>query len=174
MFFSESELDNKVSLQTFLTHKQLNQSISLFIPGNSRLGKTELAKFLCMDLACRYQQGQEEASFIMVNTLDSLRSSQACMLPGVPVLLDDIGNGDANEAQLIYSSVGMWKAILQVPNASQSRSRNDDLMWAPRQTKHVTTNCPNLDNWIDTMFHGSAAHHTGAIRMRIAEVESIT
>ena len=172
---SSGGLDNKVSLQTFLTYKQLNQSISLFIPGTSRVGKTELAKVLCMDLACRYQQtGQEEASFIIVNTLDCLRSSQACMQPGVPVLLDDIGNGDDNEPQLIYSSVGMWKAILQVPNPSQSRARNDDLMWAPRQTKIVTTNCPNLTNWIDTMFRDSADHHKQAIRMRIAEVESIT
>ena len=43
---SSGGLDNKVSLQTFLTYKQLNQSISLFIPGTSRVGKTELAKVL--------------------------------------------------------------------------------------------------------------------------------
>ena len=96
------------------------------------------------------------------------------MLPGVPVLLDDIGSGDTNESQLIYSSVGMWKAILQVANPSQSRARNDDIMWAPRQTKVVTTNCPNLNNWIATMFRNIDDNRKEAIVMRIAEVESIT
>ena len=94
------------------------------------------------------------------------------MLPGVPVLLDDIG-GDSNETQLIYSSVGLWKAVLQVPNASQNRARNDDICWAPKQPQFVTTNCEDLNDWISTMFSGSQEHHTEAIRMRVAEVETI-
>ena len=111
---------NKVTLETFLAYKELNQSVSLFLPGKSRTGKTEIAKLLCLDLAMRYQQGDEEdTKFIMVNTLDSLRNCQACMLPSVPVLLDDIGSGEDNDTQLIYSSISLWKAVLQVPNASQ-------------------------------------------------------
>ena len=73
------------------------------------------------------------------------------MLPGVPVLLDDIG-GDDNDHQLIYSSISMWKAILQVKDATQDRARNNDLMWAARQPKVMTTNCDNLDDWIGIVF----------------------
>ena len=61
----------------------------------------------------------------MANTLDSLRSNQALVLPGVPLLLDDVG-GDDNDQQLIYSSVSMWKTILQVKDATQNRARNDN------------------------------------------------
>ena len=170
---SISEGSNQITLENFLTCKELNQSVSLFLPGRSRTGKTELAKLLCLHLACTYQQdAAEDVKFIMVNTLDSLRNCQACMLPGVPVLLDDIG-GDSNETQLIYSSVGLWKAVLQVPNASQNRARNDDICWAPKQPNIVTTNCEDLNDRISTMFSGSQEHHTEAIRMCVAEVETI-
>ena len=109
----------------------------------------------------------------MTNTLDSLRNVQASMLPGVPVLLDDIG-GENSDLQLIYSSVSMWKAILQIKDATQNRARNDDLCWAARQPKIVTTNCKDLDDWIETMFYRAKDEHKKAIRFRVAEVESIT
>ena len=35
---------NKVSLETFLKFKELHQNVTLFLPGESRTGKTELAK----------------------------------------------------------------------------------------------------------------------------------
>ena len=108
----------------------------------------------------------------MVNTLDSLRSNQALMLPGVPVLLDDIGGND-NDHQLIYSSISMWKAILQVKDATQNRARNDDLMWATRQPKGMTTNCDNLDDWIGVMLRSAKPAHKEAIRLRTADVQPI-
>ena len=94
------------------------------------------------------------------------------MLPGVPVLLDDIG-GDSDEDQLIYSSISIWKAVLQVTSATQNRARNDDLMWAARQPKVLTTNCDNLEDWIMTMFSCSNENHKQAIVRRVAEVETI-
>ena len=109
----------------------------------------------------------------MTNTLDSLRSNQALMLPGVPVLLDDIG-GDDGDQQLIYSSISMWKAILQVKDATQNRARNDDLMWAARQPKVLTTNCASLDDWIGVMFPRAKPNHKAAIVLRTAEAEAIT
>ena len=167
------EGNNQVTLETFLVCKELNQSVSLFLPGKSRTGKTELAKLLCLNLACRYQADDGDAKFIMVNTLDSLRSVQGCMLPSVPVLLDDIGSGDSNDQQLIYSNISMWKAILQVANASQNRARNDDISWSQKQPKIVTTNCENLNDWVASMFSTSRENHKEAIRMRVAEVEAI-
>ena len=109
----------------------------------------------------------------MTNTLDSLRSNQAMMLPGVPVLLDDIG-GDDNDQQLIYSSISMWKAILQIKDPTQSRARNDDLMWASRQPKVMTTNCVSVTDWIKVMFPRASPNHKEAILLRTAEVQTIT
>ena len=89
------------------------------------------------------------------------------------MLLDDIG-GENSDLQLIYSSVSMWKAILQIKDATQNRARNDDLCWAARQPKIVTTNCKDLDDWIGTMFYRAKDEHKKAIQLRVAEVESIT
>ena len=164
---------NKVTLETFLNFKELHQNITLVLPGDSRTGKTELAKCICLLLAMKYQNNEEDPRFLMTNTLDSLRSNQALMLPGVPVLLDDIG-GDDGDQQLIYSSVSMWKAILQVKDATQNRARNDDLMWAARQPKVLTTNCVSLDDWIGVMFPRAKPNHKAAIVLRTAEAEAIT
>ena len=165
------EADGRVTLNTFLTFPELHQNVTLFIPGESRKGKTELAKFICLLLAVTYQT--EEPRFLMTNTLDSLRTNQSLMLPGVPVLLDDIG-GEDNDDQLVHSSISMWKAILQVKDATQNRARNDDLMWAARQPKLLTTNCENLDDWIQTMFPRAKDSHREAIALRTAELQTIT
>ena len=95
------------------------------------------------------------------------------MLPGVPVLMDNIGGTDFDQ-QLIYSSISMWKAILQIKDATQNRARNDDLMWAARQPKVLTTNCDNLEDWIQTMFRGAKQAHRDAITLRTAKFQSIT
>lgn len=54
-----------------------------------------------------------------------------------------------------------------------NRARNDDVCWAPKQPKIVTTNCNDLEEWISSMFSNSMENHKEAIRMRVAEVESI-
>ena len=161
---------DKVTLETFLKFPELHQNVTLFIPGDSRKGKTELAKYICLLLAVTYQK--DEPRFLMTNTLDSLRNNQSLMLPGVPVLLDDIG-GEDNDQQLIYSSISMWKAILQIKDATQNRARNDDLMWASRQPKVMTTNCEHLEDWIVTMFPRAKQNHKEAIKLRTAEVQTI-
>jgi len=162
---------NKVTLQTFLDYKELHQNVTLFIPGNSRTGKTELAKVICLVLAMKYQK--EDPLFIMANTLDSLRGNQSLMLPGVPVLLDDIGGDGGEDQQLIYSSTSIWKAILQIRDATQCRARNDDIMWASRQPKVLTTNCTNIEEWIGVMLPRAKGNHKDAIILRTAEMETI-
>ena len=162
---------NTVTLETFIEFPELHQNVTLFLPGESRKGKTELAKYICLVICMKYQT--ENPRFLMTNTLDSLRANQALMLPGVPVLMDDIG-GEDNDQQLIYSSVSMWKAILQVKDATQNRARNDDLMWAARQPKVMTTNCMNLEDWVQAMFPRVKPNHKAAIVLRVAEVETIT
>ena len=81
--------------------------------------------------------------------------------------------GDSDEDQLIYSSVSMWKATLQVKDATQHRARNDDLMWAARQPKVLTTNCENLGDCTSTMFPRCKENHKQAIVRRVGEMETI-
>ena len=68
----------------------------------------------------------------------------------------------------------MWKAILQVKDATTNRARNDDLMWAPRQPKVLTTNCASVEDWIGVMFPRAKPNHKEAIVLRTAEAEAIT
>ena len=164
------QTSNVVTMETYLKFPGLNQSVTLFITGEPRKGKSELAKLICLMLAAKLQAG--DPHFLMTSTLDALRASQALMLPGVPVLLDDIG-GDEDDAQLIYSSVSMWKAILQVKDRAQIRGRNDDIMWAARQPKVISSNCKDLADWTNTMFPRAKPNHKEAIPPRVAECEPI-
>ena len=164
---------NKVTLETFINFQQLHQNIALFIPGKSRTGKSELAKHICMRLACLFQSF-EDTKFVLVNTIDTLRNNQSVMRSGVPALLDDFGHGGSKDAQLIYSTVSMWKSILQGQNPSQNRGRCDDISWAARQPQVITTNCTDLEDWIGKMFPGCEDNHKEAIVLRVAEVGSIT
>ena len=43
--------------------------------------------------------------------------------------------------------------------ATQNRARNDDLLWAARQPKVMTTNCLNLEEWIGVMFPRAKPSH---------------
>ena len=165
---------NRVTLGTFLGFPELHQNVTLMISGLARKGKSELAKYCCMELAFMYQSSDTDPRFIQVTTIDALRSSQHYMEPGVPVLLDDIGGDDEINGQIIYSTVSIWKSILQCKDAVQNRGRNDDIQWAARQPKMLTTNCKGLKDWIETMFPRTKKEHTDAIYMRVAETDYIT
>ena len=162
---------NVVSMETFFQYPELHQELSLIIPGERRKGKTEYAKFRALELAWMYVP--DDPYFIFATTLDSMKSVQAFMKPGVPVVLDDVG-GDDEKGQLIYSSVGIWKQILQLDNPAATRSRNYDTHWAPRQPKILTTNCKGLHGWLNKMFPRADLEHVDAIRMRFAEAEMVT
>ena len=162
---------NKVTLKTFIESKEFHQNITLVFLGTTRIGKSELAKHVCLRMVLRYSG--DEAYFLIANTLDVLRENQCLMEPCVSILFDDIG-GDRNGKQLIYSDVAMWKAILQVKDATQNRARNNDLKWARRQPKVLTTNSLTLKEWIESMLPSSGKNHTDAVKMRCAEVETIT
>jgi hypothetical protein len=162
---------NVVSMETFFQYPELHQELSLIIPGERRKGKTEYAKLKALELAYIYVP--DDPYFIFATTLDSLKSVQSYMKPGVPVILDDVG-GDDEKGQLIYSSVGIWKQILQLDNPAATRSRNYDTHWAPRQPKILTTNCKGLHGWLNKMFPRADLDHVDAIRMRFAEAELVT
>ena len=87
-------------------------------------------------------------------------------------MLDEFG-GDDKDAQLIYSSVTMWKTILQVKDPAQTRARNDDVSWAARQPKVITSNCLGLTDWVSEMFPGVKEQHKAAIAPRLAVCETI-
>ena len=162
---------NVVSMETFFQYPELHQELSLIIPGERRKGKTEYAKLRALELA--YMYVPDDPYFIFATTLDSLKSVQVFMKPGVPVILDDVG-GDDEKGQIIYSSVGIWKQILQLDNPAATRSRNYDTHWAPRQPKILTTNCKGLQGWLNKMFPRADLEHVDAIRMRFAEAGMVT
>jgi hypothetical protein len=87
---------NVIALEDFLKNRELHQNVSLLVMGATRLGKSELAKLMCLQMALMYHP-VERACFIFALTLDVLRENQGHMRPGVPVLLDDI---DGNEFRL--------------------------------------------------------------------------
>ena len=95
------------------------------------------------------------------------------MQSGVLVLLDEMG-GDEDDAQVIYSSISMWKSILEGKDPGQIRARNKDIEFAARQPKIVTSNCMHLCDWMDSMFPNAPQNHKYAIPPRIAECEPIT
>ena len=95
------------------------------------------------------------------------------MQSGVPVLLDEMG-GEKDDPQQIYSSVSMWKAILDGKDPGQIRGRKDDIEFAARQPKIVTSNCMDLNDWMNTMFPDASQNHKDAIPPRFAECEPIT
>jgi hypothetical protein len=160
---------NTVALETFLKYPELHQEVSLIVMGGSRLGKTELAKFLCLCMAVMYNP--DGAYFIFAQTLDTIRENQSLMRPGVPVLLDDMDPD--NRSQIIYSDLAMWKSILQVSNPSQNRARNVDLKWAARQPKVLTTNTDSVDEWVSKIdVYGLPAHKL-AVKMRFAELRIV-
>lgn len=151
----------------YLDNPRLHQSVSLLVRGPSRTGKTELCKLICLMLALRYQDSSD-AYFVFVTTLDILRQVQTMLLPGVPVLFDDVQPGDKD--QLVHSSLSMWKQILQVKDNAQIRGRCDDIAFAKFQPKVVTTNSTSVSFWLGGL--GIAGvEHIDAIKMRIAEVE---
>jgi hypothetical protein len=161
--------DNTVTLETFLKYPEFHQEVSLIMMGGSRLGKTELAKYLCLSLALMYNP--EDAYFIFAQTLDTIRENQSLMKSGVPVLLDDMDPD--NRSQLIYSDLAMWKSILQVSNPSQNRARNVDLKWAARQPKVLTTNTDSIDEWITKIDAYGLPAHKQAVKMRVAELRIV-
>ena len=104
--------NNLVTIETFMRYPQLHQNLTLFMMGGSSVGKSEVSKLMCLQLAVRYL-GFEEAYFIFTNTLDSLRDVAPLLKPGVPVLFDEIG-GAKDDDQLIFSSVTIYGRLFCV------------------------------------------------------------
>jgi len=91
------------------------------------------------------------------------------MAPGVPVVFDDVDPSDSS--QLVHTSIGMWKAILQGANPFSIRARNEDIEWARRQPKIITSNAATVDAWLFKMGITNDCSHVEAIEMRLADCE---
>ena len=160
---------NVVTLETFVQCKELHQNVTLLMLGQARLGKSELTKMLCMHMALMYHP-RERACFVFALTIDALRGNQAHMLPGVPVLLDDMKVSSTGRGQIIYSDASMWKSVLQCKDASATRARQNEVMWAYRQPKMITTNTLTSDKWIEELDPWAEQEHRAALKARLAEV----
>ena len=149
---------------------QLHQNLSLCVFGDRRLGKTELCKVMCLKLSLMYLGSN--AYFIYTTTVDALRHHANLMAPGVPILLDDMqaNANDDGRGQLIYSDVSMWKALLQIENPTQVRSRNKDVQFAMRQPKFIISNCKDSETFVSGLAKTVSERDQAALLERCAEV----
>jgi len=145
----------------------LHQNVALILRGPTRSGKSELSKVIAMMLAMKYQN-DGMAHFVFISTIEP-KDCKDYLEPGVPVVIDDVDPSDT--AQLVHSSIGMWKALLQSSNPVSTRARNADISWARRQPKIITSNATSLDAWIGKIGLSSDRSHVEAVEMRIADWE---
>jgi len=160
---------NVVTLESFIQCKELHHNVTLLVLGQTRLGKSELAKMMCLHLAVMYHP-VDKACFVFALTIDALRHNQAHMLPGVPVLLDDMKVTANGQDQIIYSDASIWKSVLQCKDASATRARSNEWQWAYRQPKMITTNTATLDKWVSELDPRAEQEHIDALKARLAEV----
>ena len=136
--------------------------------GATRTGKSELSKLVAMLVAAQYNK-DSYAHILFLTTIEAANECKDFMAEGVPIIFDDIDPSDT--AQLVHSSLGMWKALLQGSNPFTTRARNQDINWCKRQPKIITTNAPDVDAWLGKMGITSDRSHVAAIEMRLADCE---
>ena len=122
---------------------------------------------MAMMLAMRYQPGGH-AHFLFVTTIEP-KECKEFLAPGVPVVFDDVDPSDSS--QLVHTSIGMWKAILQGSNPFSPRARNEDIQWAKRMPKIITSNATTVDAWLGKLGIAHDRSHVEAIEMRLADCE---
>jgi len=159
---------NNTTLGEWLDNPKLHQNVALLMRGCTRSGKTELSKLLAMLLAIKYQS-HGNAHFMFLTTIESAKECKEFMAPGVPIIFDDIDPSDT--AQLVHTSVGMWKALLQGANPFTTRARNQDINWCSRQPKIITSNATTVDAWLGKMGITQDRSHVEAIEMRLADCQ---
>jgi hypothetical protein len=156
------------TLGEWMGNPTLHQNVSLLMRGATRCGKSELSKLIAMIVAMQYSN-TGNAHILFLTTIEAAKDCKDYMAPGVPIILDDIDPSDTS--QLVHTSLGMWKAILQGTNPFTTRARNQDINWCRRQPKIITTNAPDVDSWLGKMGITSDRSHVAAIEMRLADCE---
>jgi hypothetical protein len=155
------------TLGEWVDNPVLHQNVALLMRGATRCGKSELSKVIAMLVALQYDTNF--AHILFLTTIEGAKECTDFMAPGVPIIFDDIDPSDT--AQLVHSSLGMWKALLQGSNPFTTRARNQDINWCRRQPKLITTNAPDVDSWLGKMGITSDRSHVAAIEMRLADCE---
>ena len=155
------------TLGEWITKPILHQNVALIIRGPTRCGKSELSKVIAMMLAIKYQS-DGMAHFVFISTIEP-KDCKDYLEPGVPVVIDDVDPSDS--AQLVHSSIGVWKALLQSSNPVSTRARNADISWARRQPKIITSNATSLDAWIGKIGLSADRSHVEALEMRLADCQ---
>ena len=156
------------TLGEWINNPSLHQNVSLLMRGATRTGKSELSKLVAMLVAAQYNK-DGYAHILFLTTIEAAKECKDFMAEGVPIIFDDIDPSDT--AQLVHSSLGMWKALLQGSNPFTTRARNQDINWCKRQPKIITTNAPDVDAWLGKMGITSDRSHVAAIEMRLADCE---
>ena len=112
---------------------------SLVLLGPPGRGKTRLMEAMLAQIAMGEQADPAEAYFLVVSSPDALRKAQALFQPGVPLGLDEFMASEAR-GNRPPPTLAMMKNVLEVHSASTMDARSNDLAFASRQARIVTSN----------------------------------
>lgn len=122
---------------------------SLVLLGPPGRGKTRLMEAMLAQIAMGEQADPAEAYFLVVSSPDALRKAQSLFQPGVPLGLDEFMASEAR-GNRPPPTLAMMKNVLEVHSASTMDARSNDLAFASRQARIVTSNARTHNQW-----HGS-------------------
>ena len=147
----------------WFAYPELHGSLSLFVSGLPRMGKTEVCKTNLFKLGLR--RSPDNARMAIFQTIDQTREVQ--IGTGDVILFDDIDPSD--HQNLVHSSAGIWKNILQTSQLCQFRCRNKDTTIPVRVPRIVTTNIGSLQRFVQFVAPGDDTDQA-ATMLRIAHV----
>ena len=147
----------------WLAYPELHGSLTLLVSGLPRKGKTEVCKTNLFKLGLR--RSPDNARMAIFQTIDQAREVQ--IGASDVILFDDIDPSDRQN--LVHTSSGIWKNILQVSQLCQFRCRNKDATIPVKVPRVVTTNLDSLNQFVACV---AGNNHTdrSATLMRLAHV----
>ena len=148
------------TLADFIELPGLHQNITLLMLGETRLGKTELAKWIAMLLSRKYLR--DMASVLFINTIEAMKPLP--LVQGAVIIMDDV---EPWSEQLAFSDPAFWKSLLQSTNSADLHARYSDISIPSRVMKIITSNCVNVAEWMGKLCKNKP-EHTNAISKRLA------
>ena len=126
----------------WFAYPELHGSLTLLVSGLPRKGKTEVCKTNLFKLGLR--RSPDNARMAIFQTIDQARDVQ--IGASDVILFDDIDPSD--HQNLVHTSSGIWKNILQVSQLCQFRCRNKDATIPVKVPRVVTTNLDSLNQFV--------------------------
>ena len=144
-------------------YPELHEALSLLVTGLPRMGKTEACKNHLFKLGLR--RSPDNVRMAIFQTIDQTRD--VGLGSDDVIMFDDIDPSD--HANIIHSSGGIWKKMLQTPQLCQYRCRNRDSTIAAGIPRLITSNLESLQQFAGYASGGNATDKL-AIVQRLCHV----